>query len=178
VYTGIWSSSGWASAFTTGKLLFGTGVVDFAGCGPVHMVGGFSALAGAWVLGARKDRIVDGRVVDIPGHNASLALLGVFVLWFGWYGFNPGSALFIVGAGKIASLAAINTTLSAAGGTVGALTLLMVMNYKSHGGIVYDLIGSSNGTLAGLVGITSACASVEVWPLISPSLYSKLGHLR
>ena len=99
---------------------------------------------------------------DIPGHNASLAILGVFILWFGWYGFNPGSALAILGAGDIASLAAINTTLSAAGGTVGALVTLMALEYKSSGKVIYDLIGASNGTLAGLVGITSACSVVEV----------------
>ena len=100
--------------------------------------------------------------VDIPGHNASLAILGVFNLWFGWYGFNPGSALAILGAGDIASLAAINTTLSAAGGTVSALLVLMALEYASTGHVVYDLIGASNGTLGGLVGITSACSVAEV----------------
>jgi ammonium transporter, Amt family len=161
VSSGVWSTTGWASAFAD-EPLFGTGVIDFAGCACVHMVGGFSALAGAAILGPRKDRIINGVVHDIPGHSASLTLLGVFVLWFGWYGFNPGSALAIIGISEVASLAAINTTLSAAGGTMGALAALMIHNYVGDGSVVYDLIGSSNGTLAGLVGITSACATVEV----------------
>lgn len=100
--------------------------------------------------------------MDIPGHNASLAILGVFILWFGWYGFNPGSALAIVGFGDVAALAAINTTLSAAGGTVSALLVLMALEMMSTGHVVYDLIGASNGTLGGLVGITSACSVAEV----------------
>jgi ammonium transporter, Amt family len=170
VSTGVWSTTGWASAFAD-EPLFGTGVIDFAGCACVHMVGGFSALAGAAILGPRTGRItkVNGKTVftKIPGHNASLILLGVFVLWFGWYGFNPGSALAIIGVSEVASLAAINTTLSAAGGTMGALGMLMLFNYMKKEQVVYDLIGSSNGTLAGLVGITSACATVEVSP---PSL--------
>ena len=110
---------------------------------------------------------------DIPGHNASLAILGVFILWFGWYGFNPGSALAILGAGDIASLAAINTTLSAAGGTVGALLTLMALGLGS-GTVTYDLIGASNGTLAGLVGITSACSVVEPWAALVIGLLSGL----
>jgi Amt family ammonium transporter len=144
------------------------------------MVGGFSALAGAAILGPRTGRItkVNGKTVftKIPGHNASLILLGVFVLWFGWYGFNPGSALAIIGVSEVASLAAINTTLSAAGGTMGALAALMIHNYVGDGSVVYDLIGSSNGTLAGLVGITSACATVEVRPPLSCTHSARFLH--
>ena len=115
--------------------------------------------------------------VDIPGHNASLAILGVFILWFGWYGFNPGSALAILGAGDIASLAAINTTLSAAGGTVGALLTLMALGLGSDGHLTYDLIGASNGTLAGLVGITSACSVVDPWAALVIGLLSGLFYV-
>jgi ammonia channel protein AmtB len=100
--------------------------------------------------------------VTIPGHNASLAILGVFILWFGWYGFNPGSALAILGVGDVVALSAINTTLSAAGGTVSALLSLMVLEFMDSGHIMWDLIGASNGTLGGLVGITSACSVAEV----------------
>jgi hypothetical protein len=98
----------------------------------------------------------------MPGHNASLAILGVFILWFGWYGFNPGSALAILGYGPVASLCAVTTTLAPAAGTVSALIVLMLMEYKHSGHVVWDLIGASNGTLAGLVGITGGTAVVEV----------------
>lgn len=161
----VWSSTGWISAFRAdGDLLFDTGVIDFAGCGVVHMTGGLAALAGAFVIGPRIGRFdADGKPQSIPGHNASLAILGVFILWFGWYGFNPGSALAIIGAGPIAALSAINTTLSAAGGTVSTLVLLMAFEYIATGHVVWDLIGASNGTLAGLVGITSGCSVVDPW---------------
>lgn len=99
---------------------------------------------------------------DMPGHNASLAILGVFILWFGWYGFNPGSALAITGLSEVAALCAVTTTLSAAAGTVSTLLILMVLELMSTGHIVWDLIGASNGTLAGLVGITAACSVAEV----------------
>lgn len=108
---------------------------------------------------------------DIPGHNASLAILGVFILWFGWYGFNPGSALAIVGYGRVAALAAVNTTLSAAAGTLSALLALMVLELASTGHVVWDLIGASNGTLGGLVGITAACSVVEARPFHSRSAH-------
>ena len=102
--------------------------------------------------------------VDMPGHNASLAILGVFILWFGWYGFNPGSALAILGKSSVAAVAAVNTTLSAASGTLSTLFTLMAVNWLSTGEVIWDLIGTSNGTLAGLVGITAACSVVEVCP--------------
>ena len=90
----MWSPYGWLSALRTpatasgGYVLFSnSGVYDFAGDGPVHMVGGFASLAAAWILGPRIGRFDSaGQPVDMPGHNASLTLLGVFILWFGWYG--------------------------------------------------------------------------------------------
>jgi ammonium transporter, Amt family len=106
--------------------------------------------------------IVAAQPQDMPGHNASLAILGVFILWFGWYGFNPGSALAILGKSEISSLAAVNTTLAAAAGTISTLFILMAVNLMTTGEIIWDLIGSSNGTLAGLVSITASCAVVEV----------------
>lgn len=114
----------------------------------------------------------------MPGHNASLAILGVFILWFGWYGFNPGSALAIINYSSVAALAAVNTTLSAAAGTLATMFTLMIIELLSTGHIVWDLIGAANGTLAGLVGITASCAFVEVrkakllWPCKSrPCLF-------
>ena len=99
---------------------------------------------------------------DIAGHNASLAILGVFILWFGWYGFNPGSALAIIGYGPVAALCAINTTLAAAAGTLSALLTILIINLITTRHALWDLIGASNGTLGGLVGITAACSVVEV----------------
>lgn len=108
---------------------------------------------------------------EMPGHNASLAILGVFILWFGWYGFNPGSALALLGVGDVVAISAINTTLSAATGTLSALAVLMFLEFMDSGHVVYDLIGASNGTLGGLVGITSACSVVEVQILLLVGLY-------
>ena len=89
----VWSGDGWLSAFTDDPML-GIGVVDFAGGGVVHMVGGAAALAGAYVLKPRLGRFNDdGSINDMPGHNSALVVLGTFLLWFGWYGFNPGSTL-------------------------------------------------------------------------------------
>lgn len=162
----VWSADGWASPSNPDRLL-DVGVIDFAGCAAVHMIGGLSGLAGAYIVGPRIGRFgADGSPVDMPGHNASLAILGVFILWFGWYGFNPGSALAIIGSSTVAAVAAVNTTLSAAAGTLSTLFALMAVNWMSTGEVIWDLIGTSNGTLAGLVGITAACAVVEPWAAI------------
>jgi hypothetical protein len=102
------------------------------------------------------------QIREMPGHNSSLAVLGVFILWFGWYGFNPGSALAILGKSTTAAVAAVSTTLSGAAGTLSTLLILMVVEKLQTGHLVWDLIGASNGTLAGLVGVTASCAFVEV----------------
>jgi Amt family ammonium transporter len=125
---------------------------DFAGSTVVHSVGGWAALAGAILLGPRLGKYKDGAVNAIPGHNMPLTALGVFILWFGWYGFNAGSTLAAVGG--IAHVA-VTTTLSAAAGTVAALVVSWVKFGKP------DLSFTLNGALAGLVGITAPCASVS-----------------
>jgi Amt family ammonium transporter len=159
----IWSSDGWLSAFTDDPM-GGIGVVDFAGCGVVHMVGGAAALAGAWVLGPRIGRFgPNGDVQPMPGHNSSLVVLGTFILWFGWYGFNPGSTLAIHGYSFIAAKTATTTTLSAASGAVTNMFLTHQMSGAAH---LYDLEETCNGALAGLVGITSACSVVDPWASI------------
>ena len=163
----VWSTSGWASHFNVDSKLFGVGVLDFAGDGPVHMVGGVASLAGAWILGPRMGRFdADGKAVDMPGHNASLTLLGVFFLWFGWFGFNPGSTLAISGYSGLAARVAINTTFGAA--TAALTTLLIVIGWTkmTTGTAVVDLIMVGNGALAGLVSITGPCGWVEVWAAI------------
>ncbi len=129
------------------------GFRDFAGSTVVHSVGAWSALAGAILIGPRIGKYnKDGTPNAIPGHNMVIAALGVFILWFGWYGFNPGSTLMAVDG--IAHVA-VTTTLAAAAGAVAALTVSWFSFGKP------DLSMTLNGTLAGLVGITAPCASVN-----------------
>ncbi len=127
---------------------------DFAGSAVVHAVGGFAGLAGAIILGPRLGRFTsDGKSVPLPGHNITFAALGVFILWVGWYGFNPGSQLAFQGTGDIDAtvLIAVNTTLAAAAGVIIATALSWIM--FGHP----DLTMSLNGALGGLVGITACC---------------------
>ena len=172
----VWSYSGWASHFqyvfeegdtVIDNRLFGVGVCDFAGDGPVHMVGGIASLAAAWVLGPRIGRFdADGKPVDMPGHNASLTLLGVFFLWFGWYGFNPGSTLGIVTYSGLAARVAICTTFGAATGALTTLLIVMMLTKFQTGTPVVDLIMVGNGALAGLVSVTGPCGYIEIWAAI------------
>ncbi len=129
------------------------GFADFAGSAVVHGLGGFAGLAGAIVLGPRLGRYVDGKSVPMPGHNIPLAGLGVFILWFGWYGFNPGSQLAFQGTGDIDMTmhCAVTTTLAAGAGGIVATLLSWVMFGKP------DLSMGLNGILAGLVSITACC---------------------
>lgn len=130
------------------------GFQDFAGSAVVHAVGGFAGLAGAIFLGPRLGRYTaDGKSVPLPGHNVAFAALGVFILWVGWYGFNPGSQLAFQGTGDIDAtvLIAVNTTLAAAAGAVVATFVGWGLFGKP------DLTMSLNGALGGLVGITACC---------------------
>lgn len=136
-----------------GGWLSDMGIRDFAGSTVVHSVGGWAALAGAIMVGPRLGKYnKDGTVNAIRPHNMPLAALGVFILWFGWYGFNPGSTLLAVGG---VSHIAVTTTLAAATGAIGALITSWLVFKKP------DLSMTLNGTLAGLVGITAPCASVS-----------------
>ncbi len=129
------------------------GFCDFAGSTVVHSVGGWLALAGAIVLGPRIGKYgPDKKPRAIPGHNIPLAALGVFILWFGWFGFNPGSTT--VGDGSIGRIA-VTTNLSAAAAAITAMFTSWIMFKKP------DASMSLNGALAGLVGITAACATVS-----------------
>jgi len=133
------------------------GFYDFAGSILVHAVGGFAGLAGAIVLGPRMGRFTkDGKPRAMPGHNLPIAALGVFILWVGWYGFNPASQLAIVGADNTATVMkiAVNTTLAAAAGGLFAMLLTWVLHKKP------ELSMALNGILAGLVGITANCDGV------------------
>jgi Amt family ammonium transporter len=126
------------------------GFYDFAGSILVHAVGGFAGLAGAIVLGPRIGRFGKDKTA-MPGHNLTFAALGVFILLIGWFGFNPGSQLAIASAGDTMAvmLIAVNTTLAAAAGALGALVLSWIVDKKP------DLTMALNGILAGLVGITA-----------------------
>lgn len=123
---------------------------------------------GAIIVGARLNRFdEDGRVNPMPGHSATLVTLGSFLLWFGWYGFNTGSAQGAVFLNKpvevpstVIQTAAVNTTISAA---VGGITVLILVKWRDG---LFDLISSLNGILAGLVSITAPCAFVEPYAAV------------
>jgi Amt family ammonium transporter len=169
----IWSSSGFLTAFNTDPFR-GIGMIDFAGSGVVHMTGGTTALIAAIILGPRLGRFYDsdGVALDTPvtfkPHSVSLQILGTFILWFGWYGFNPGSALKIANSSSatVASLCAVTTTLAAASGCVTAMFTDTIIQRKLEGETQYDLTMAMNGALSGLVGITAGCAVVTPWASI------------
>ncbi len=145
---GSWAWNGLVSATGTGWLE-DRGFLDFAGSTVVHSIGGWAALAGAIVLGPRIGKYVGGKIVPIPGHNIPLAALGVFVLWLGWFGFNPGSTT-SVGGGDFARIA-VMTNLAAAAGALLAMITSWAMFKKP------DTSFALNGALAGLVAITAGC---------------------
>ncbi len=166
----IWSSSGFLSAFTDDKFL-GSGMIDFAGSGVVHMTGGITALYAAKILGPRIGRFYDAdgnelpEPVSFPPHSVALQVLGTFILWVGWYGFNPGSTLGIsaLGYADVAALCAVTTTLAAAAGSVSAMFTDMIMTRAKTGETMYDITMCMNGALSGLVGITAGCSVCEPW---------------
>ncbi|MFH1347262.1 MAG: ammonium transporter [Candidatus Margulisiibacteriota bacterium] len=140
-----------------GGWLAGLGFADFAGSTVVHALGGFAALVGTMILGPRIGKFnSDGSANAIAGHNIPLASLGVFILWFGWFGFNPGSTL-SVGNGDLIARIAINTNLAAAvGGIIAMLTVWKLFGKP-------DLSMAMNGALAGLVAVTAPCAFIDPW---------------
>ncbi|MDR2805263.1 MAG: ammonium transporter [Dysgonamonadaceae bacterium] len=137
---------------------FGATFHDFAGSTIVHSVGGWLALVGAWILGPRYGKYgKDGKTRAIPGHNLTIAALGVFILWFGWFGFNPGSQLAASGQDNRVAISHVflTTNLAACAGGLAAL-LTAWARYKKPG-----LSLTLNGVLAGLVGITAGCDAVS-----------------
>ena len=137
-----------------GGWLYSLGMSDFAGSTVVHSTGGWLALTGAVVLGPRLGKYdSEGKPRPIAGHNLPLAALGVFILWLGWFGFNPGSQM---GADAVAiSGIAVTTNLAAAAGAITAMITAWIMLGKPDAGMAL------NGALAGLVAITAGCASVD-----------------
>lgn len=141
-----WQGSGWLTEM---------GFIDFAGSSIVHSVGGWAALVAAFMVGPRIGKYVNGKVLPIPGHNQVLATLGVFILWFGWFGFNGGSQLAWGGADAVgASNVVLITNLSAAAGGLGALVTTWIWYGKPN------LAQTLNGSLAGLVSITAGCGNM------------------
>jgi Amt family ammonium transporter len=148
----VWGG-GWLSQLGRNFGL-GHGYVDFAGSSVVHMTGGVTALAGAMVLGARLGKFnEDGTPNAIPGHNIPMAILGCFILAFGWFGFNPGSTL--AGSDLRIAVIAVNTMLASASAAIAAMLYMWARFGKP------DPSMSANGMLAGLVAITAPCAFVS-----------------
>jgi ammonium transporter, Amt family len=171
----IWSVNGFLSAFLNdGEKFQGQGTIDFAGSGVVHMTGGLTALIAAIILGPRRGRFTDDdgnpleEVHTYPPHNVALQVLGTFILWFGWYGFNPASALKIQDQayGDIASLAAVTTTMAAASGCVSCMFCDSIIEAMRTGHTSYDITMAMNGCLAGLVAITAGCPVIPPWAAI------------
>lgn len=148
----VFGSWAWGSLYKGDGWLEGLGFIDFAGSTVVHSVGGWGALAGAMVVGPRLGRFtVEGKPRAMPGHNLVYVTLGMFILWFGWFGFNAGST---TAATVDIALIAVNTNLSAAAGALGAMITAWLFLKKP------DATMTINGALAGLVGITAGCANV------------------
>src|SRR5438874_8301115 len=147
----IWAPGGWLQRF---------GMQDFAGSTVVHYQGALAALAGAILLGPRIGKFGhDGRANAIPGHNMPYAVLGTLILWFGWFGFNPGSTLGVVTGGHVGffGYVALTTNLAAAAGGVGGICVAWRVLRKP------DVSMMLNGVLAALVAITAACGFVAPW---------------
>jgi Amt family ammonium transporter len=149
----IWSPDGW---------LFAKGMQDFAGSTVVHYQGALAGLAGALLLGPRLGKFGhDGKPNAIPGHNMAYTTLGVIILWFGWFGFNPGSTLSVdFGGVGFFAYVALNTNIAAAAGVLGAVITSWIVIKKP------DLSMMLNGAIAALVAITAACAFVAPWAAI------------
>ncbi len=153
---GNWAwGGGWLSQLS--KIGLGAGYIDFAGSGVVHAIGGWTALAGALALGPRLGKFnKDGTPNAIPGHNLTLALLGTFILIFGWFGFNAGSTLGASGNGSLRiGLVAVATMLASASGGLAAMVYTWITTGKPDPGM------TANGVLAGLVGITAPSGFVS-----------------
>ena len=147
-----WNSDGWLNAAS----FMPTEFIDLAGSSIVHAVGGWAALVGAYMVGPRLGKYVKGKVEAIPGHNKTLATLGVMALWFGWFGFNGGSQLAWGGDDTVAATTIVLfTNLSAAAGAVGALFTTWFWYGKP------DIVQTLNGALAGLVSITAGAANMD-----------------
>lgn len=164
----VWSTEGWLSAFRENEdgekdiyISRSLGLIDFAGSGVVHMTGGAAALMATIVLGPRYGRFSsDGVPNHLPGQSIVLAALGVFILWFGWYGFNPVSTVAFYQSMYVASKCAVTTTLAASAGGSSVLVFHVFAGYAP------DVTPVLNGILSGLVSITAGCSVVEPYAAV------------
>jgi len=170
----IWSDRGFLSP-TNDDAFLGQGAIDFAGAGVVHLNGGLIALYATLVLGPRRGRFYDAQGEPLenpqpfPGHSVALQLLGTMILWFGWFGFNPGSALLLKDNdqyGEVAANAAVATALSAASGGICALFTNLWYEERVTGEPKFAIEMAMNGALSGLVAVTSGCALMSPWAAI------------
>ena len=136
-----------------GGWLANMGALDYAGSGVVHAVGGFVALTGAVVVGPRMGKFVNGVAQELPAHSTPFVVVGTFILFFGWFGFN-------IGWGDDIGLNAVNTLLSGATGAVVAMYITLIVKGKA------DILMACNGALAGLVGITAPVNFVDPWAAV------------
>ena len=163
----VWDSNGWASAFNAntgdkGPLMGGQ--IDFAGSGVVHMTGGVAALVGAAVIGPRVGRFDENKKpMPIKGHSSVLQVMGTFILWLGWYGFNPGSTLGLSATNytRDAARVVVTTTLAAATGGVTVCLLEKLLGDKT-----WSVGAVCNGILGGLVSITAGCSVTYPWSAV------------
>ncbi|KAK7284177.1 hypothetical protein RJT34_18918 [Clitoria ternatea] len=166
----FWCSDGWGSAAKVENLLFGSGVIDFAGSGVVHLVGAVAGFWGAFIEGPRMGRFDHaGKAVPMRGHSGTLVVLGTFLLWFGWYGFNPGSFLNILKAygesgsgsyyGQWSAIGRTAVTTTLAGCSAALTTLFGKRLQTGH----WNAVDVCNGLLGGFAAITSGCSVVDPW---------------
>jgi ammonium transporter, Amt family len=157
IFAGVIYPIGSHWIFGGGWLQANFGMQDFAGSTVIHLIGATGALAALILLGPRQGKYgADGRPNVIPGHSMPLVGLGVLILWFGWFGFNPGSTLSTLD-GRFAEVAIV-TQLGAGGGVLGAMAMVWLLTRK------FDIGMTLNGAIAGLVGITAPSGYIEFWP--------------
>lgn len=170
----VWSDSGFLSRSNDDPFM-GQGVLDFAGGSVVHLNGGLTALYATLVLGPRRGRFYDAQGDPLetprpfPGHSVALQLLGTMILWYGWFGFNPGSALLLKNNdrfGEVAANAAVATALSGASGGICALFTQLWWEERMTGEPKFVIQMAMNGALSGLVAVTSGCAFMPPYTAI------------
>ncbi len=148
-----------------GGFLSKIGFHDFAGSTVVHSVGGYASLVGAFLVGPRIGKYTNGKSNVIDGHSLPLGALGIFILWFGWFGFNGASTLGFSDFGLVSKIF-MNTNISAAASSIAVLAITWIKNKKPDVGMTL------NGALAGLVGITAGCDTVSIYGALAIGIIS------